>query len=70
VITNRVSSAKFIFLLLFAAAIFNFSASAGAQAPVSDDVKHNTPGQPVRPDQGVHVEVNLALVNVTVTRPV
>jgi Ca-activated chloride channel homolog len=69
VITNRVSSAEFIFLLLFAAAIFNFSASAGAQAPVSDDVKHNTPGQPVRPDQGVHVEVNLALVNVTVTDP-
>jgi Ca-activated chloride channel homolog len=68
-ITNRVSFAQFIFLLLFAAAIFNFRASAGAQALVSDDVKHNTPGQPVRPDQGVHVEVNLALVNVTVTDP-
>ncbi len=66
-IAHRVSSAQFIFLLLFAAGTFNFPPSAGGRALISDDVKHDTPGQPVRPNEGVHVEVNLALVNVTVT---
>src|SRR6266853_3654413 len=68
-ITSRVSSAQFIFLLLFAAAIFSSPAPASAQSLVSDDVKHNTPGQPIKPDQAVHIDVNLALVNVTVTDP-
>jgi hypothetical protein len=68
-ITSRVSSAQFIFLLLFGAAIFNCPAPGSAQSLVSDDVKHNTPGQPIGPDQALHIDVNLALVNVTVTDP-
>ncbi len=67
--TSRVSSAQFIFLLLFGAAIFSSPAPASAQSLVSDDLKHNTPGQPIKPDQAVHIDVNLALVNVTVTDP-
>jgi Ca-activated chloride channel family protein len=68
-IKTRVSSAQLILLLLFGAVILNFPALAPAQSLVSDDVKHDTPGRPIRPDQGVRVDVNVALVNVTVTDP-
>ncbi len=34
-----------------------------------DDVKKDTPGQPVKPGQPIRVDVDLALVNVTVTDP-
>jgi len=68
-ITTRASSAQLIFLLLFGAAIFNFPTPASAQSLVSNDVKHDTPGQTIKRDQGVHIDVNLALVNVTVTDP-
>ncbi len=34
-----------------------------------DDVKKNTPGTAVKPLQGLHLDVDLALVNVTVTDP-
>ena len=68
-ITTRASSPQLIFLLLFGAAIFNFPTPASAQSLVSNDVKHDTPGQPIKRDQDVHIDVNLALVNVTVTDP-
>src|SRR5882762_4449301 len=68
-ITTRASSAQLIFLLLFGAAIFNFPTPASAQSLVSNDVKHDTPGQTIKRDQGVHIDVNLAPVNVTVTDP-
>jgi len=32
-------------------------------------VKHDTPGQTIKPSQALHIDVNLALVNVTVTDP-
>src|SRR5450755_4198322 len=34
-----------------------------------DDVKHDTPGLPIKPGGTVHMDVDLALVNVTVTDP-
>src|SRR6266705_1475115 len=34
-----------------------------------DDVKHDTPGLPVKPGELLHRDVDLALVNVTVTDP-
>ena len=37
--------------------------------PVKDDVKKNTPGAKLKPLQGLHLDVDLALVNVTVTDP-
>ena len=68
-IATRVFCAQLLFLLLFGAAIFDFARPASAQSLGSDDVKHDTSGQPVKREQGVHIEVNLALVNVTVTDP-
>jgi Ca-activated chloride channel homolog len=40
-----------------------------AQSTASADVKHDTPGKPIQQGQSVHIDVNLALVNVTVTDP-
>jgi Ca-activated chloride channel family protein len=37
--------------------------------PPKDDVRKNTPGSAVKPLQGLHLDVDLALVNVTVTDP-
>src|SRR6266403_2815469 len=58
-----------LILLLLLGAIFNFAKPASAQSPVSDEVKHDTPGQTIKPSQVLHIDVNLALVNVTVTDP-
>ena len=61
--------APFISLLLLGIVIWNFSALAVAQSLVPDDVKHDTPGQVIKQGQAVHIDVDLALVNVTVTDP-
>src|SRR5712672_3672528 len=68
-ITARAVSIQLILLLLLSATIFNFAKPASAQSPVSDEVKHDTPGQTIKQGQGLHIDVNLALVNVTVTDP-
>jgi Ca-activated chloride channel family protein len=39
------------------------------QSSIPDDVKHNTPGQTINRGQPLHLEVELALVNATVTDP-
>src|SRR5260221_4825381 len=67
-IIARTVSIQFILLLLLGA-IFDFTKPASAQSAVSDDVKHDTPGQTIKPSQALHIDVNLALVNVTVTDP-
>jgi hypothetical protein len=62
----------FVFLRLYiivTVAISNFSLPAAAQSVVSDDIKHDTPGKTIQQEQSVHIDVNLALVNVTVTDP-
>ena len=64
----RVFSVPLIFLLLFGIVIWNFPALTVAQSAVPD-VKHDTPGQVLKQGQSVHVDVELALVNVTVTDP-
>jgi Ca-activated chloride channel family protein len=68
-ITPRVLLVPFIFLLPFGVAILNFPTRATAQSLVSDDVKHDTPGQVIKPGESLRVDVDLALVNVTVTDP-
>src|SRR5260370_40299938 len=63
---------SFVFLRLFiivTIAISNFSLLAAAQSVVSDEVKHDTAGKTIEQGQSVHIDVNLALVNVTVTDP-
>ena len=69
VVAARVFSVPLIFLLLFAIANWNFPALADAQSVGHDDVKHDTPGQVMKQGQSVRVDVELALVNVTVTDP-
>jgi Ca-activated chloride channel homolog len=69
VVATRVFSVPLIFLLLFGIVIWNFASLAVAQSAVPDEVKHDTPGQVIKQGQSVHVDVELALVNVTVTDP-
>ncbi len=48
----------------------NASAQTNPDEPkVKDDVKKNTPGTPIKPGQLLHMDVDLALINVTVTDP-
>src|SRR5260221_4163922 len=67
-IIARTVSIQFILLLLLGA-IFDFTKPASAQSAVSDDEKHDTPGQTIKPSHALHIDENLALVNVTVTDP-
>jgi Ca-activated chloride channel family protein len=55
--------------LFFGVILWQWTALAVAQSGVSDDVKRDTPGQLIKPGQSVHIDVDLALVNVTVTDP-
>jgi len=68
-IATRVSLVPFISILLFGLVIWNLSALAVTQSVVRDDVEHDTPGQVIKQGQSVHIDVDLALVNVTVTDP-
>ncbi len=68
-IKTRILSALLIFLSLFGVATLNFPTRATAQSLVSDDVNHDTPSQVIKPGQSLRIDVNLALVNVTVTDP-
>jgi len=66
---TRVFFVPFISLLLFGIVIRNFPVLAIAQSAVPDDVKHDTPGQVIKQGHSLHIDVDLALVNVTVTDP-
>src|SRR5258708_39463287 len=68
-IPPRILFVPLILLVLFGVAVSNSRSSAFAQSLISNDVKHDTPGQPIKRGQAVHIDVNLALVNVTVTDP-
>ena len=58
-----------ILLLLFGVAISHFPAPIFAQSLVTSDMKHDTLGKPIKPGETLHIDVDLALVNVTVTDP-
>src|SRR5258708_6687205 len=68
-ITTPVLFISLSLLALFAVAVSNSKQSVFAQSTVSNDVKRDTPAQPIKRDQAVHIDVNLAVVNVTVTDP-
>jgi Ca-activated chloride channel homolog len=68
-VAKRVFFVSFIPLLLFGIFIWKFPVHVVAQSVVPDDVKHDTPGQVIKQGQSVHIDVDLALVNVTVTDP-
>jgi len=68
-IATRVSLVPFLSLFLFVLVIWNLPAPAFTQSLVADDVEHDTPGQVIKQGQSVHIDVDLALVNVTVSDP-
>ncbi len=65
----RVLLVSMIPLLLFGIVTLKLPALAVAQSLILDDVKHDTPGRVINQGQAVHIDVELALVNVTVTDP-
>jgi Ca-activated chloride channel family protein len=67
---------KFSLAILLVTCLFaspskiNANAQTGPDEPKSkDDVKRDTPGTPIKPGQLLHLDVDLALINVTVTDP-
>jgi Ca-activated chloride channel homolog len=58
-----------VFLLLSVSASLSLPTRALAQSLIPDDVTHDTPGQVIKQGQAVHLDVELAIVNVTVTDP-
>ena len=56
-------------LLLCVSAILCLLAPAFAQSLIVNDMKRDTPGKPIKDGQSVRIDVELALVNVTVTDP-
>jgi len=67
--THRASSVSFVFLMLLGISSWNSRALLAAQSVAVDDVRRDTPDKVIRPGQSVHIDVDLALVNVTVTDP-
>jgi Ca-activated chloride channel family protein len=68
-VAARVFLLPIIPLVFFGVVLWHEPTLAVAQTGVSADLKHDTPGQLIKPGQTVHVDVDLALVNVTVTDP-
>ncbi len=64
-----VLSVSFVFLPLLAISGSNSRTLLAAQSVAVQDVKHDTPDKVIHPGQSVHIDVDLALVNVTVTDP-
>jgi len=62
-------SVLFVFLSLAWVDFAILLRPASAQSHVQSDIKHDTPGHVIPHGESVHVDVELALVNVTVTDP-
>lgn len=68
-VSTRILSAPLNLVLLGLIAISMLPVCVVGQSPVSVDVKHDTPGQVIKPGQSLRMDVELALVNITVTDP-
>jgi Ca-activated chloride channel family protein len=66
---SRVFFVSFVSLLLSGIAMWNLPMLTVAQSAVPDEVKRDTPGQVIKKGESLHMDVDLALVNVTVTDP-
>jgi Ca-activated chloride channel homolog len=64
---TRVLFVPVLLSLVFGLATSTVGTSASAQSAVLSDRKHDTRGQQIRPGESVHADVDLALVNVSVT---
>jgi Ca-activated chloride channel family protein len=58
-----------IFLLLVCGVISEFPLPVASQSLVTNDARHDTPGQVIKNGESIHLDVDLALVYVTVTDP-
>ena len=65
----RVLTEPLMSLLLCVSAILSLPAPAFAQSLIPEDMKHDTLGQTINQGQALRLDVELALVNVTVTDP-
>src|ERR1700675_444475 len=68
-ITTPVLSVALIFFSLLCVVILDCPTPASAQSRIPSAAKHDTPGQIIKPGESLHIDVDLALVNVTVTDP-
>jgi Ca-activated chloride channel family protein len=68
-VPSRAFFVPIISLVIFGIAIWNCPSLVVAQSAVQDDIRHDTPGQVFKRGQSLHVDVDLAVVNVTVTDP-
>jgi Ca-activated chloride channel homolog len=68
-VAPRVFFVLLIPVLFFGIVMWIFPAVAIPQSLFADDVKHDTPAQVIKQGQSVRIDVDLALVNVTVTDP-
>jgi Ca-activated chloride channel homolog len=66
-IGTRMLFVPVVLSLVFGLATSTVGTSASAQSAVLSDRKHDTHGQQIRPGESVHSDVDLALVNVSVT---
>jgi Ca-activated chloride channel homolog len=68
-ITASVLSATRIFLLLLSVVCSGFIRPVSAQSLDPSNVKSDTPGRVIKPGESLHIDVDLAVVNVTVADP-
>jgi Ca-activated chloride channel homolog len=68
-VATRLSFVPLLSLLLFGITIWNLAAFGAVHSLIPDDVKRDTPAQVIKPGQALHMDVDLALVNVTVADP-
>jgi len=66
-IGTRMLFVPVVLSLVIGLAAFTIGTPASAQSSALDDRKHDTPARQFRPGGSVHVDVDLALVNVSVT---
>jgi Ca-activated chloride channel homolog len=69
ILTARVRYRLFVSLVVVYVTVSAIATPMAAQSLNSDDVKHDTLSLAVKPGQTVHLDVDLALVNVTVADP-
>jgi Ca-activated chloride channel family protein len=68
-VATRLSFVPLLSLLFFGIIIWNLTAFGAAHSLIPDDVKHDTPAQVIESGQALHMDVDLAIVNVTVADP-
>lgn len=66
---TRILCAPFLSVLVAGANVVGSAALAFSESLAPDDAKHDTPARPIGDGQSVRIDVELALVNVTVTDP-